>query len=153
MYYQKVWLVGRQAMLLANSRMRKLHIWTQITAGQAHHLHRLRVFPHLNNPAGVLVTVENRTIYHTGDTALTTDMKLYGDEGVDLALVPIGGNFTMDIADAVRAVEFIRPKCAIPMHYDTFDINHADPEKFKAALAGKGVECVILKPGASWELA
>jgi len=104
------------------------------------------------NPAGVLLTVEGKIIYHTGDTALTHDMKLYGDEGVDLAFVPIGGNFTMDIPDAVRAVEFIRPKCVIPIHYSTFDIINADPQEFKSAVSGSGVECVILPPGESWAL-
>ncbi len=104
------------------------------------------------NPAGALLTVGGKKIYHTGDTALTLDMKLVGDEGIDLAMLPIGGNFTMDVTDAVRAVEFIRPAVAIPMHYDTFDVIKADPQAFKRALAGKGTKCVILAPGESWEL-
>jgi len=80
---------------------------------------------------GFLITVEGKTIYHAGDTALTYDMKLLGDfHDVDLALLPIGDNFTMGIADAVRAVTFIKPRAVVPMHYGTFEVIDVDPEQF-----------------------
>jgi len=80
---------------------------------------------------GFLVEVEGKTIYHAGDTALTYDMKLLGDfHKVDLALLPIGDNFTMGVADAVRAVTFIKPRTVVPMHYGTFELIDRDPELF-----------------------
>ncbi|WZL72858.1 metal-dependent hydrolase [Clostridiaceae bacterium 35-E11] len=96
------------------------------------------------NPCGFIIEVNGKKIYHAGDTGLTMDMKLLEVENIDVALLPIGGNFTMDIEDAVRAVEFIKPKIVIPMHYDTFPIIEADPETFKEKV--KGAEVMILKP-------
>ena len=82
---------------------------------------------------GFLVNVGGKTIYHAGDTALTYDMKLLGEfHKVDLALLPIGDNFTMGIADAVRAVGFIKPRTVVPMHYGTFELIDVDPELFAA---------------------
>lgn len=79
---------------------------------------------------GFLIEVDGKKIYHAGDTGLTTEMNLLGDEAVDVAMLPIGGNYTMDIDDAVRAVKMIRPKMAVPMHYDTFPLIMASPEEF-----------------------
>ncbi len=73
------------------------------------------------------------------------DMKLLEEDAVDLAMLPIGGNFTMDIDDAVRAVAFIRPKLVIPMHYNTFEVIKADPEEFRTKVKGAAVN--ILAPG------
>lgn len=83
------------------------------------------------NPCGFVIEVQNKKIYHAGDTGLTMDMKLLKDEKIDIALLPIGGNYTMDIDDAVLACGFIEPKKVIPMHYNTFDIIKADPDEFK----------------------
>lgn len=99
------------------------------------------------NPCGFLIEIDGKKLYHAGDTGLTMDMKLLEIENIDLALIPIGGNFTMDAEDAVRAVEFIHPKLVIPMHYGTFPIIEADPEKFKEKVIHCGVQ--ILKPGNS----
>lgn len=104
-------------------------------------------------PAGVLVTVEGKTIYHTGDTGIFGDMKLIGEMNpVDVALVPIGDNFTMGIKDALKAVELINPKMVIPMHYKTFDVIDADPQKFAAEVKKTGVEAKVLDFGQSIEL-
>ena len=90
-----------------------------------------------------------KTVYHTGDTALTLEMQLL--EGrVDVMLVPIGDNFTMGIEDAVRAVSFVKPKVAIPMHWGTFPVIEADPHAFKQAV-GKQAEVVVLQPGQSFD--
>jgi L-ascorbate metabolism protein UlaG (beta-lactamase superfamily) len=104
--------------------------------------------------AGFLIHVENRTIYHAGDTALTYDMKLLGEfHKVDLALLPIGDNFTMGVDDAVRAVGFIRPRTVVPMHYNTFDLIAADPQRFAAEVRRQTQSTpVVLKVGDSLEV-
>lgn len=79
------------------------------------------------NPCGFLIEIEGIKLYHAGDTGLTIDMKLLESEGIDIAMLPIGGNFTMDIEDCIKAIEFINPKTVIPMHYDTFDVIKANP--------------------------
>jgi len=100
--------------------------------------------------AGVVLSCDDTVVYHCGDTGIFYDMKLIGElDRIDYMLVPIGGNYTMDIADAVKAVELVQPKTAIPMHYNTFPIIKADPEEFANAVKEKGIECRILKPGAS----
>ena len=75
------------------------------------------------------------------------DMKLHEIENIDLAMIPIGGNYTMDIEDSIRAVEFIKPKRVIPMHYNTFDVIKADPNEFKSLV--KESEVHILESGES----
>lgn len=102
-------------------------------------------------PAGVLLTVEGKTIFHAGDTALFSDMKLIGNRHpIDIAFVPIGDNFTMGPEDAALAVEFLNPKVAVPIHYDTFPPIKQEPEKFIQLLSNH--EGKVLKPGESIEL-
>lgn len=84
------------------------------------------------NPCGFVIDIGGKKLYHAGDTGLTMDMKLLEIEKIDVALLPIGGNYTMDIQDALRAVEFIKPRLTIPMHYNTFPLINADPEEFKS---------------------
>ncbi|MBK5252477.1 MAG: metal-dependent hydrolase [Peptostreptococcaceae bacterium] len=102
------------------------------------------------NPCGFLIEADGRKIYHAGDTGLIWDMKLLEDEHVDYALLPIGGNFTMDVADAVRAVDFIKPKTSIPMHYNTFPLIEASPELFKTSVQNNHV--IILKPNTAIDI-
>ena len=85
-------------------------------------------------PAGLLIHIGDQLVYHLGDTCLFSDMKLIARRGdkVDLALVPIGGHYTMDRYDAVTAVEFIDPAEVIPCHYDTFPPIETDAEAFKS---------------------
>jgi L-ascorbate metabolism protein UlaG (beta-lactamase superfamily) len=104
------------------------------------------------NPCGFVLTIDGKNVYHAGDTGLFMDMQLIGEEGIDLALLPIGDNFTMGIDDAVKAVEFIKPKKVIPMHYNTFDLIAVDPEDFKSKVAAKGFEAEILKVGNQTQL-
>jgi L-ascorbate metabolism protein UlaG (beta-lactamase superfamily) len=105
-------------------------------------------------PAGMIVRFGGSTIYFAGDTALFGDMRLIGDEGIDLAVLPIGDHFTMGPADAARAVEFLQPKVAIPCHYNTFPPIKQDPETFRAAVSktSPGTSVVILAPGESHTL-
>lgn len=107
-------------------------------------------------PAGFLVTLPGRggegaprRLYHAGDTALIMDLQLLRGE-VDIALLPIGDNYTMGPDDAVRAIDFINPSVVIPMHYNTFDLIRQDPEEFRRAV-GNRAEVVILEPGQSYE--
>lgn len=101
-------------------------------------------------PVGFLITIGGKTMYHPGDTGLFYDMKLIGEmNSIDLAFLPIGDNFTMGVDDAVKAVEFLRPKKVVPIHYGTWPLIEGKPEDFKARV--KGAEVVILKPGESVE--
>lgn len=79
---------------------------------------------------GFVLTIDDKKIYHAGDTSLMADMTLLENEKIDVACLPIGGYYTMDVSDAVRAVSFIKPKIAIPMHYNTFPQIAEDPNKF-----------------------
>ena len=100
-------------------------------------------------PCGFVVTLGGKSVYHAGDTALTTDMKLL--EGrVDVMLVPIGDNYTMGIEDAARAVAFVKPAVAIPMHWDTFPVIETDPQAFKQTV-GEQAQVVVLQPGQSYD--
>jgi len=103
-------------------------------------------------PAGVLVTIEGKTLYHTGDTGLFGDMKLIGEMNpLEVVLLPIGDNFTMGIDDAVKAVEFLKPKKVIPMHYKTFDVIDVDPNEFVKRVTQMGVVAEVLDYGGSVE--
>ena len=103
------------------------------------------------NPCGLVVTVAGKTVYHCGDTGLTLEMQLLADQ-VDAMLVPIGDNYTMGVADAVRAVEFVKPRTVIPMHYNTWDVIKADPEDFTRRVGARAA-VVVLRPGQSHTLA
>ena len=109
---------------------------------------------YMGNPAGILLTLGDKVIYHAGDTSLTYDMKLLSEfHSVDLALLPIGDNFTMGIDDAVRATSFVAPRQVVPMHYNTFDLIAADPEEFARKVREQTkAEPVILEVGASLAL-
>ncbi|MTI66647.1 MAG: metal-dependent hydrolase [Firmicutes bacterium] len=97
------------------------------------------------NPVGFVIEIDDKKVYHAGDTGLTMDMKLLEDENIDLALLPIGGNFTMDIEDAVKSVNFIKPKTVIPMHFNTFEVIKADPNEFKEKVTKAKVKVLNIK--------
>ncbi len=99
-------------------------------------------------PSGVLLTLNGKTLYHSGDTGLFYDMKLIGEMNkIDIAFLPIGDNYTMGIEDAAKAVEFLKPKKVVPIHYNTFPVINQDPQKFVKVV--KSSQVVILKPGES----
>lgn len=102
---------------------------------------------YLGMPMGVIIEAEGKTIYHTGDTGLFSDMKLIADRHpVDVCFIPIGDNFTMGIDDASYAINtFIKPNITVPVHYDTFELIEQDPNAFKEAVTTSEVQ--ILKPG------
>jgi L-ascorbate metabolism protein UlaG (beta-lactamase superfamily) len=100
-------------------------------------------------PAGLLINIGGKTVYQTGDTCLFSDMKLIAERNpVDIALMPIGGHYTMDRHDAVVAARFIGAETVIPMHYDTFPPIETDSAAFKADVeAQTSSKVVLLKPG------
>ncbi len=99
-------------------------------------------------PAGVVLTIDGKSIYHTGDTGLFYDMKLIGEmTRIDYMLLPIGDNFTMGIGDAVKAVELAAPGVAIPMHFNTFPVIEADPGEFKRQVEAIGKKAVVMGYG------
>jgi L-ascorbate metabolism protein UlaG (beta-lactamase superfamily) len=106
--------------------------------------------PH--TPAGLLVNIGDTLVYHLGDTCLFSDLQLIARRGdhVDVAIVPIGGHYTMDRHDAVVAVEFVNPTTVIPCHYDTFPPIETDAEAFKSDVeSDTSAQCVLLAPGGS----
>jgi L-ascorbate metabolism protein UlaG (beta-lactamase superfamily) len=102
-------------------------------------------------PTGMVVSIGGKVIYHLGDTCLFSDLQLVGRrDAIDVALVPIGGHYTMDRHDAVTAVEFVGPSTVIPCHYDTFPPIETDAEAFKSDVEGStAASVVILAPGES----
>ena len=103
----------------------------------------------INTPAGIVISVGGKTIYHLGDTALFSDLQLVGQrDRVDVALMCIGGHYTMDRFDAVVAAGFVGADTVIPCHYDTFPPIETDAEAFKSDVQNAGTsEVVVLAPG------
>jgi len=103
------------------------------------------------SPCGYILTMENgKTIYHAGDTGIFETMRLFGEiYSIDMALLPIGGVFTMDPVQAARAVEMIKPKKVIPMHFQSFPILEQNADRFKEEVKRRkiDVEVIVLKPG------
>jgi L-ascorbate metabolism protein UlaG (beta-lactamase superfamily) len=100
-------------------------------------------------PGGFWMELGGKTLYHAGDTALLTDMQLLKGT-VDIALLPIGDNFTMGPIDASKAVEFIEPKVVVPIHYNTFDLIAQDPEVFRG-MVGLKAAVEVMQPGDEYE--
>jgi len=103
----------------------------------------------VNTPAGLVIKLGGKTVYHLGDTALFSDLQLVKHRGrIDVALMCIGGHYTMDRFDAVVAAEYVGADTVIPCHYDTFPPIETDAEAFRSDVQGTGAsEVVILQPG------
>jgi L-ascorbate metabolism protein UlaG (beta-lactamase superfamily) len=107
----------------------------------------------VNVPAGLLIGIGGKTIYHLGDTALFSDLKLIAGRGdpIDVALVCIGGHYTMDRLDAVVACEFVGAGTVIPCHYDTFPPIETDAQAFKSDVESQTSSKVeVLEPGGTF---
>jgi len=105
-------------------------------------------------PTGVIIEGEGKTVYHGGDTGLFGDMRLIGQLNmIDVALVPIGGYYTMDARDAAEAVKLLNPKAVVPMHYKTFPVLARSANEFLKYVREKApkVKVVVLKPGGSFQ--
>jgi len=101
-----------------------------------------RFHPRREGHVGYVVTVGGRRIYHAGDTDLIPEMS---SVQCDVALLPIGGTYTMDASEAAKALDRIKPRVAIPMHWGDVIGSRADAERFRD-LAPEGVEVIILEP-------
>ena len=100
-------------------------------------------------PAGLILKIGGQTVYHAGDTCLFSDMKLIGErDPIDVALLPIGGHYTMDRHDAAVAAGLTGASTVIPMHYDTFPPIETDAEAFKSDVESEtSAKVVVLAPG------
>ena len=106
-------------------------------------------------PTGVIIEEEGKAIYHAGDTGLFGDMRLIGElYKLDLALIPMGGYYTMDAKEATEAVKLLNPKVVIPMHYKTFPVLAKSADEFARTVREKTpkVKVVVLNPGESYQL-
>ena len=145
---------------IENQGVQKTH-GQHIGGGHAHPFGYLKLTPALHgsglpdgtnggNPAGFLLTAnDGMKIYIAGDTGLFSDMQLIGQDGIDLAIIPIGDNYTMGPDDAYKAVELIKPRHVIPIHYNTWELIAQDAGKWAARVQKLGVQVHVLKPGES----
>jgi L-ascorbate metabolism protein UlaG (beta-lactamase superfamily) len=108
----------------------------------------------LGSPAGIVLHIDGKRIYHTGDTGVFLDMQLIAELNgpFDVCMLPIGDNFTMGIDDAVRACEMIRANVHLPMHYDTFPVVKADAAEFVRKVEAKGMKAAALAAGRTLEI-
>ncbi len=106
------------------------------------------------NPCGFLIYLKDgKKIYFAADTGLFGDMRLIGEEGIDLAILPIGDNYTMGPDDSIRAIKLIQPKKVMPIHFDTFPVIAQDADAWAARVkAETAAEPTVLKPGQDMDL-
>ncbi|WP_096202694.1 metal-dependent hydrolase [Bacillus sp. FJAT-45350] len=124
---------------------------TQAFHGSAYVVEEEKQIIYTGMPSGILFSAEGKTIFHAGDTALFSDMKLIGERNeIDIAFLPIGDNFTMGPEDASLAANWLQAKTVVPIHYNTFPVIEQDPESFVKLLAeGQGK---VIAVGQSIEL-
>jgi L-ascorbate metabolism protein UlaG (beta-lactamase superfamily) len=106
----------------------------------------------VNTPAGILINFNDTIVYHLGDTCLFSDLQLVGKRApIDVALMCIGGHYTMDRTDAVDAADLIGAKTVIPCHYNTFPPIETDADAFKSDVeSATGSNVVVLEPGEAY---
>ncbi len=150
------WLIGQR---VANTHSQHIgggyhHPFGYLKLTIAHHGSCLPDGSDGGSPAGFLITTpDGHKIYFAGDTGLFSSMSLYGDEGIDLAMLPIGDNFTMGPDDALRAVRLLRPKTVVPMHFDTWKPIEQDAAAWVERVnAETDSRAVLLAPGDTFTL-
>ena len=122
--------------------------WGRVTAVPAFHSSSTPEGIYAGCPCGYVFEIEGKVIYHAGDTCLNSEMKIIGDiYKPDIVMLPIGGNYTMDIEQAVMASEFLKTSEVIPMHYNTFDAINVDITEFETLIRKKGKIPIVLKVG------
>ena len=100
------------------------------------------------NPCGIVFDIEGKMIYHAGDTCLNSEMKVIGElYQPDIAMLPVGGTYTMDIEHSVIASEWLMTSQVIPMHYNTFNAINVNIEEFERQIREKGKVPIIMQPG------
>jgi len=129
------------------------HAFGRVKLTIAHHGSALPDGSYGGNPCGFLLYLDDGKIYAACDTGLFLDMQLIGDEGIDLAILPIGDNYTMGPDDAIRAIKLIRPKKVLPVHYNTWGIIAQDATLWSERVRSETAATpVILKPNESCTL-
>lgn len=127
--------------------------FTQAFHGSAYTDDETQEIIYTGMPGGILLTIGEKTLYHAGDTALFSDMKLIGElNKIDLAFLPIGDNFTMGPEDALLAAEWLKADKIVPIHFNTFPMIKQDPEQFVQQLQAKGLAGLALQSGETIEL-
>ena len=101
---------------------------------------------YMGTACGIVIEADGKRLYHAGDTALFSDMKLIGRHGLDLALLPIGDNVTMGPVDALDALDFLQPRQAVPMHFNTWPEINQDASAFAGDAATRGHTVTVLQP-------
>jgi L-ascorbate metabolism protein UlaG (beta-lactamase superfamily) len=126
------------------------YIHNDVRITQVHAMHVSSYGP----PTGYIIQRENISLYHSGDTGVFGDMALFSKlYNINIALLPIGGFYTMDIPQAVEAVKLIKPRIAIPMHYNTFPVIETDPYVFKRIVEEEtDTTVMVLKIGEEKEI-
>ncbi len=104
---------------------------------------------YMGTACGIIIEADGKRVYHAGDTALFLDMQLIARGGLDLAIVPIGDNFTMGPEDALDALDFLKPALAVPVHYNTWAPIAQDADLFARDAAMRGHKVNALPPGSS----
>lgn len=107
---------------------------------------------YLGEACGILLEADGKRIYHAGDTALFSDMRLIARGGLDLAIIPIGDNYTMGPEDALDALDFLQPRLSVPVHYNTWPPIAQDAAAFASAAKTRGHAVTALPPGGSLTL-
>ena len=149
------WLTGQGVTTTHAQHIGGQHVfdWGTVKLTIAHHGSMLPDGSDGGNPCGILLKLPDGTIYHAADTGLFYDMKLIGEDGIDLAILPIGDNFTMGPDDALKAVKLIEPRRVIPDHYDTWPLIAQDADAWAERVrAETSTEPLVLQPGDSCEL-
>ena len=119
----------------------------------AHHGSALPDGSYGGNPCGVLLQVGEATIFHAGDTGLFYDMTLIGEAGIDLAILPIGDNFTMGPEDSLRAIQMLQPRAVVPCHYNTWPLIEQDADAWAGQVRNGTTSIpVVLEPGTTHTL-
>ncbi len=127
--------------------------WGRVKLTHALHGSALPDGSYGGNPCGFLLYLQGKKLYHACDTGLFYDMKLIGEEGIDLAILPIGDNFTMGPDDALRAVKLIEPAHVIPIHYNTFDVIKQNPHAWANRVKEEtSARVTVMNPGDHIEL-
>ena len=126
--------------------------WGKVATVPAYHSSSSPEGIYTGCPCGFIFEIENKKIYHAGDTCLNSEMKLIGDfYKPDIAILPIGGHYTMDIEQALEAIKFLNADKIIPMHYNTFEAIKVDLSEFKNKVQNLGKEPIILEVNETYE--
>lgn len=127
--------------------------WLDVKLTHAFHSSSFGDGTYGGQPNGMIIRAGGVTIYNAGDTSLFKDMELFGDEGLDVAMLPIGDTFTMGVDDSIKAVKMLRPKHVIPMHYNTFDPIVQDVSAWGDRINREtSAQPIVIDPGQSYSL-